>query len=250
MPNRVVVITGASSGIGAATAELLGQRADIALALVARRKDALAAVAARCNGRARVIVADVERRAQVRRVADEAIAAMGHIDVWVNNAGRGISRPPSQLTDEDIDAMMSANVKSVLYGMQEVLPHFQARGDGHFINVSSILGRLPNSVFRSAYTASKFYLNALTAMMREEIQRSHPNIAFSIVSPGLVGTDFGLHALHGGPDSRTLPDPQDVREVATVIAGVVDTRAPDTYTRKGSRERVVTYYASNGDDPT
>lgn len=249
MTNRVVVITGASSGIGAATAELLGRREDMALALVARRRDALEAVAARCRGRAHVIVADIERRAEVRRAANDAIATFGRVDVWVNNAGRGITRPPSQLTDEDLDAMLSANVKSALYGMQELLPHFQARGDGHFVNMSSILGRLPAAVYRSTYTASKHYLNALTAMMREEIQQTHPNIAFSIVSPGLVGTDFGLHSLHGGPDSRTLGDPQDVGEVARVLEHVIDTRAPDVYTRKGARDRILNYYAGNGVDP-
>src|SRR5512143_821546 len=134
--SKVIVITGASSGIGAALAELLARRGD-RVGLVARRQHALDAVAARCEGRADVHVADVTERTQVRRVVADTISTFGRIDVWVNNAGQGISRNPSQLTDEDIDMVMHANVHSALYGMQEVLPHFKERGEGHIINVSS-----------------------------------------------------------------------------------------------------------------
>src|SRR5262245_7090469 len=139
---RVVLITGASGGIGAALAELLAQRGD-SVALVARRKDALAEVAARCGPNAHVIVGDVTRRENVRAAIDSTVARFGHIDTLVNNAGQGMSRVPSQLTDADIDTMIEANVKPALYGMQEILPHFKERGSGHVINVSSMLGRIP-----------------------------------------------------------------------------------------------------------
>lgn len=245
--NKVVVITGASSGIGAALSERLAARG-ASLVLVARRQDALQQVADRCGARARAVVADVSRRDEVRRTVEEAIRRFQRIDVWVNNAGRGISRPPSQLTDEDIDDMMRINVKSAVYGMQEVLPHFKARGDGHVINVSSMLGRIPFATFRSAYSASKHFLNALTIMFREEVQQTHPNIQFSIVSPGIVRTEFGLNAVHGGPDSRQLPGSQNAEEVADVIAETIESRAPDVYTRPGSRDHVAAYYASIGVD--
>jgi len=91
--------------------------------------------------------------------ARAALAKFGHIDVWVNNAGRGISRLVSELTDEDIDEMMLVNVKSALYGMQAVLAHFGERGSGRIINVSSMLGRVPFAPIRSAYPASKHALN-------------------------------------------------------------------------------------------
>ena len=133
MSESVVVITGASAGIGAALAELLAKQG-MSLVLVARRKDALESIAARCAGRAHAIVADVAQRAEVRRVVDGAIARFGRIDVWINNVGQGISRPPSQLTDDDVDEVMRLNVKSALYGMQEVLPHFKSRDAGHVIN--------------------------------------------------------------------------------------------------------------------
>ena len=141
MSENVVVITGASSGIGAVLAELLAKERRHDVVLVARRKSLLESVAARCDGRGHVTVADVTRRDDVRRVVDGTIARCGRVDVWVNNAGQGITRRPSDLTDEDIDEMMRVNVKSALDGMQEVLPHFRQRGEGHIINVSSLLGR-------------------------------------------------------------------------------------------------------------
>ncbi len=246
--DKVVVITGASGGIGAALAELLATRG-ASLVLVARRDDALRVAASRCDGRAHPIVADVTRRGAVRRVVEESLSQYGRIDVWVNNVGRGITRPPSELTDDDIDDMILINVKTVLYGTQEVLPHFKERGTGHVINVSSMLGRIPLAAFRSAYNGSKHFLNALTANFRTEVQQTHPAIQFSLVSPGVVRTDFGRNAVHGGPDSHQLPDSQSAEEVAEVIAGVVDSLKPDVYTRKGAHGRVVSYFDSIGQDP-
>ena len=248
LKGRVVVITGASSGIGAATAEEVARRG-AKVVLVARRADALRAVAARCGNDALVIVADVTRRDQVRRVVNESLAKFGRIDVWMNNVGQGITRPPSELTDEDIDESMSVNVKSALYGMQEVLPHFKSRNDGQIINISSMLGRVPFAIIRSAYNGTKHYLNALTANFRTEVQATHPGIQFTLVSPGVVRTDFGLNARHGGPDSRTFPESQSAEEVALVIADVMKSREADVYTRRGAHDRVVAFYSSIGSDP-
>lgn len=247
MSQRVVVITGASRGIGEALALILAKRGD-AVVLVGRNVEALCAVAARCGASALPLVADVTDRAAVRNVVRQAIERFGHIDAWVNNAGQGITRPPSQLTDEDVDEMIRVNVKSALYGMQETLAHFQERGSGHVINVSSMLGRVPMALFRSAYNGAKHFLNALTANFRTEVQEQHPGIQYSIVSPGVVRTEFGLNARGGGPDSRHLPDSQSAEEVAEVIASVLDSRKPDVYTRRGARERVVGYYANLGED--
>jgi NADP-dependent 3-hydroxy acid dehydrogenase YdfG len=248
MDGNVVVITGASAGIGAATARLLAGRG-MSPVLAARRRDALEAVAARCGPRALAVVADVGDRTQVRRVVTEALARFGRIDVWINNVGQGISRAPSELTDQDVDEVMRQNVMSALYGMQEVLPHFKARGSGHVINVSSMLGRIPFATFRSAYCGAKHFLNALTATFRAEVQQTHPGIQVSLVSPPVVRTDFGLNAIGGGPDSRQLPGSQSAEEVAAVIASVIETRRPDVYTSPGARDRVARYYATLGEDP-
>ena len=248
MSDKIVVITGASGGIGAALAEILGNRGD-SLVMVARRKEALEAAAVKAGGSVLTIVADVTRRDEVKRVVRDAIEHFGHVDVWVNNVGQGITRMPTELTDDDIDEMIRVNVKSALYGMQEILPHFRSRGTGQIINVSSMLGRLPYATMRSSYVGAKHFLNALTAMMREEVQNTHPDIQISLVSPGVVRTEFGINARHGGHDSRQIPNSQSAEEVAAVIAQQIDTRAPDLYTREGARERVAKYYESIGADP-
>jgi NADP-dependent 3-hydroxy acid dehydrogenase YdfG len=248
MEPKVVVITGASGGIGAALAERLAG-GGASLGLVARRAEALGEVAARCGPNAIPIVGDMTRREDVRRAVKETLARFGRIDVWVNNVGRGISRPPSVLTDDDIDQMMRANVLSALYGMQEILPHFRLRNAGQIVNLSSMLGRIPYVLPRAAYTGAKHFLNVLTANFRDEIQRTHPGIRVSLVSPGVVRTEFGVNAMHGGPDSRQLPDSQSPDEVAEVIAGVIESGRPDVYTRAGARQRVLDYYASVGEDP-
>ena len=248
MAEQTVVITGASSGIGAALAVLLAERGHRPV-LVARRAEPLAEVAARCRGLGTWVAADVTRRDDVQRVVEATLRESGRIDAWVNNAGQGITRLPSELTDDDIDTMMAVNVKSALYGMQAVLPHFKSRGDGHIVNVSSMLGRIPYATLRSAYCGAKHFLNALTATLRDELRQDFPGIQVSLVSPGVVYTGFGSNARHGGPDSRQLPAGQSAEEVAAVIADVIDTRAADVYTRAGAREQVLGYYAATGDDP-
>ncbi|QJR35389.1 SDR family NAD(P)-dependent oxidoreductase [Gemmatimonas groenlandica] len=246
----VLVITGASGGIGAALARHVAPTH--ALSLVARRAAELQAVGdeLRATGsRVLTITADVTSRAEVQRVVRETLARFGRIDAWVNNVGQGITRMPSELTDDDIDDMMRINVKSALYGMQEVLPHFQATGRGHIVNVSSMLGRAPFALQRSAYSAAKHFLNALTANFRTEVQATHPDIQVSLVSPGVVRTEFGLNARHGGVDSRALPESQSADDVAAVIAAVLHDRRPDVYTRTGSAARIAGMYASIGVDP-
>lgn len=248
MEQKVIVIMGASAGIGEALAELLARQGH-SLVLAARGKTALEAVAARCGTRAHPIVADATSRTDVRRVVDAALGRFGRVDVWINNVGHAITRPPSLLTDEDVDDMMRTNVKSALYGMQEILPHFKERGGGHIINVSSMLGRIPFTMIRSAYCGAKHFLNALTATLRAELQQSHPGIQVSLVSPGVVRTDFGLKARHGGPDSRDFPESQSAEEAAAAIGWVIDTGRPDVYTKRGSQQRVAGYYATLGVDP-
>ena len=243
MQDKVIVITGASSGIGAALAELVGRKG-ARVALVARRERELADVAIRSGTQALPVVGDVTRREEVNRALETALLRFGHVDVWVNNAGRGITRLVSELTDEDFDEMMRTNVKSVLYGMQAVLPHFRERGRGHIVNVSSMLGRLPLAPFRSAYTAAKHALNALTASLRMELAAQYPGITVSSVHPGVVATEFGKNARHGGPDSRQMPGAQSAEEVAEVIAELIERPRADVYARPGSQQEVVGYYAA------
>ena len=243
MKDKVVVITGASGGIGAALGQLVGQGGGRPV-LAARREKELHEVASQCGHDALAVVTDVTRYDEVQRLLDAAIDRFGQVDVWVNNAGRGITRPVAELTDEDFDEMMLVNVKSALYGMQVVLPHFQARRRGHIINLSSMLSRLPYVSVRSAYSAAKHALNALTANLRMDLTQPFPDIHVSSVHPGPVATDFGTNALHGGTDSRKMPMAQTPEEVAGIIAELIEAPRADVYTRPGSQEQVVAYYSA------
>jgi NADP-dependent 3-hydroxy acid dehydrogenase YdfG len=243
---RNIVITGASSGIGAAMARRLGRDGN-RIALAARREDALRAVAAESGEGAVAIVADVTRREDVERLRDEALRALGGIDVWINNAGRGISKRVLDLTDEDLDEMMSVNVKSALYGMQAVVPYFLERGRGHLINISSFLGRVPIAAHRSAYNAAKAALNALTANLRADVTGSSVDV--SLVMPGLVSTEFARNVL--GTATPTAPpwtpgtppmQPQTAEEVADAVAILIDHPRPELFTNPASPEMARRYF--------
>ncbi len=241
MKDQVIVITGASAGIGAAVARQAGS-AGAKVVLAARRRPELEAAARAGGPEALAVVTDVTVRAEVEALAAAAIARFGHVDVWINNAGRGITRSVSELTDDDLDAMIRDNVKSALYGVQAILPHFKERGAGHVINVSSMLGRVPFAPFRSAYSAAKHALNALTACLRMELRASCPGVAVTLVSPGVVATEFGVSALHGGMDSRAMPGAQSADDVAAVVLDAIRTRAIDVYTQPTGAAVIRAYY--------
>ena len=238
--NQVVVITGASSGIGAALAEEIGSRGG-APVLVARRLEKLQAVALRSGPRALVVQGDVTVRSDVDEVLRATLAAFGRVDVWVNNAGRGINRSFEALTDEDLDMMIRDNLKSALYGMQAVLPQMKKQRRGAIVNVSSMLSRTPLFPARSAYSASKAALNSLTETLRLELASEYPEIHISTVLPGVVATEFGNNAVGGGQDSRELPGAQAVEEVARVLADGILTHRKDVYTRKEGFAQVLGY---------
>lgn len=239
--DRVVVITGGSAGIGAALAREVGRRGG-SIVIAARRADKLAEVAASTSAPCAVVQADVTRREDVARILAAAIERFGKVDAWVNNAGRGISRAVEELTDDDVDEMIRLNVKTALYGMQTVLPHFKQRRRGHLVNVSTMLARIPFVSFRSAYSAAKHALNSLTENVRMDLSRDYPEIVVTCVMPGVVTTDFGLNALWGGPDSRALHGAQTAEQVAAIMADTLERgRGGDVYTALGALERVLQY---------
>jgi len=247
MTSRHIVITGASGGIGAALAMRLtadGHR----VALAARREAELKAVAKRAGSNAIAVPTDVTRRSDVDRLRDRAIDAFGDIDVWINNAGRGMTRHVIDLTDDDLDEMMAVNVKSALYGMQAAVPHFIARGGGHVINVSSMLSRVPSATYRSGYNAAKAALNALTANLRVDLAREHPAVHVSLVMPGIVTTDFQEHAKGGSPPlpAAALRDAQTPEEVADKIAELIEHPVAEIYTNPQHHARALQYFHDIG----
>ncbi len=244
--SKVIVLTGASGGIGAALALQLGRQGH-RLVLAARRENPLKEVAGQI-GEAMAVTADVTRRADVERVRDRALDAFGHVDVWVNNAGRGITRKVLDLTDDEFDQMMAVNVKSALYGMQAIAPHFMQRNAGHIVNVSSFLSRVPFVPFRSAYNAAKAALNALTSNLRTDLAQTHPGIVVSLVMPGVVTTDFQRNALGG-----TLPvglgastPTQTADEAAAAIVHLIEHPVAEIYTNPALAPVTARYFQDVG----
>jgi short-subunit dehydrogenase len=236
---KTVVITGASGGIGAELAVQLGRRAD-RLVLAARRESELHDVARRAGTESLVVPTDVTTRGDVERLRDRALQRFGHVDVWVNNAGRGITKPVLELTDEEFDLIMAANVKSALYGMQAIAPHFLERKGGHIVNVSSMLSRVPFATYRSAYNAAKHALNALTANARVDLHAKCPDVHVTLVMPGLVSTDFAKNALGGSPPPPRTPA-QTPEEVAAAIVNAIDRPVAEVYTNPALAGLAVKY---------
>ncbi len=249
MSAKVVVITGASGGIGAALAKQLAARGD-KVVLAARRAAELGQVAGQCGVDALAVVTDVTRRSDVEHLRDEALRAFGHVDVWVNNAGRGIGRPVLELTDEDFDQMMAVNAKAALYGMQAIVPHFKERRAGHVINISSALGRVPFASYRSAYSAAKAALGSLTANLRMDLRAEYPAIHVSLVMPPMVSSDFAKNALYGTPmppgGFRSGSGRQTPEETAAAIVELIDHPRAEIYTDPQQAEMVARYYADVG----
>jgi NADP-dependent 3-hydroxy acid dehydrogenase YdfG len=247
--SKVVVITGASSGIGAALARQLGARGN-SLALGARREGLLREVATQSGENALPVVMDVTRKEDVDRLRDEALKKFGRIDVWVNNAGRGINKRVEELSEQDAREILDVVLMSVLYGMQSILPHFKERRAGHIINVSSFLGRVPLLSYRSIYSASKSAVNVLSANLRMDLKTEYPDIHVSVVMPGIVDTPYhtvagpGLPVKAGGFMGPTRVE--SAEEVAAKIVEVIDNPVPETYTNPGVVDLVGTYFKDVG----
>ena len=193
--DKVVVITGASSGLGEAAARRLAKNG-AKLVLGARRLERLQALAEELKlGGDAVVRTDVTQRVEVKRLVDRAVQSHGRIDVIVNNAGLMPLSPLERLKIEDWDRMIDVNIKGVLYGIAAALPHMKAQMSGHIINVSSVVGHKlrPGS---TVYSATKSAVRVISEGLRQEVKPY--NIRTTIISPGAVASEL--------PDSITEPD--------------------------------------------
>ncbi|MBN8994871.1 MAG: SDR family oxidoreductase [Rhizobiales bacterium] len=193
--DKVVVVTGASSGLGEAAARRLA--ADGAkLVLGARRLDRLEKLAAGLKLPAGAVVqTDVSKVNEVKRLVDRAVALHGRIDVLINNAGIMPQSPLERGRIDDWDRMIDVNIKGVLYGIAAALPHMKARRSGHFINVASVAGHKVRAG-GSVYSATKHAVRTISEGLRQEVKAY--NIRTTIISPGMVATEL--------PESVTEPD--------------------------------------------
>jgi NADP-dependent 3-hydroxy acid dehydrogenase YdfG len=194
---KVVVITGASSGLGEATARLLSA-GGANVVLGARRVERLQSLAdelTASGGKALAVTTDVTRCDQVKGLVDAAVQAYRRIDVMINNAGLMPQAPLERLRVDEWDRMIDVNIKGVLYGIAAALPHMQRQKAGHIINVSSVAGHKVGPGF-AVYAATKHAVRALSEGLRQEVKPY--NIRTTVISPGAVATEL--------PNSVTEPD--------------------------------------------
>lgn len=187
--DKVVVITGASSGLGEATARLLSAQG-ATVVLGARREDRIKALADELTangGKSIALTTDVTKRDQVQKLVDAAVQAYGRIDVMINNAGLMPQSLLEHLKIDEWDRMIDVNIKGVLYGIAAALPYMQRQKSGHIINVSSVAGHKvgPGS---SVYAATKHAVRALSEGLRQEVKPY--NIRTTVISPGAVATEL------------------------------------------------------------
>lgn len=218
--DKVVVITGASSGLGEATARLLATRG-AKLVLAARRKDRLDALVAELGGDAIAVATDVSDRAQVQALADAATERFGRIDVILNNAGVMPLSTLDTLKVDEWERMVDVNIKGVLYGIAAVLPGMIARKSGHVINVASVAGHKVRAS-SSVYSATKHAVRALSDGLRQEMVPH--KVRVTIISPGAVATeltdsitDESVRANIGKSMGMAVPPDSFARAVAYAI---------------------------------
>jgi NADP-dependent 3-hydroxy acid dehydrogenase YdfG len=192
---KIIVITGASSGLGEAAARhLSGQGAIVVLgARRTGRIQSLAEELTRNGGKALSITTDVTDCSQVKKLVNMAVQTYGRIDVMLNNAGLMQQSPLESLKVDEWDNMIDINIKGVLYGIAAALPHMQQQKFGHFINVSSVAGHKVTPA-GSVYCATKHAVRTLSEALRQEVKPY--NIRTTIISPGAVATELPNHITH------------------------------------------------------
>ena len=185
--NKVVVITGGSSGLGAETARHLA-KAGAHVVLGARRLDRLQALAEELGlGAGSIASTDVRDHAQVKALVDRAVATHGRIDVMINNAGVMPLSPLEMLRIDEWNQTIDVNIKGVLHGIAAALPHMKAQKGGQIINVSSVAGHVVSGG-GAVYSASKFAVRAISEGLRKEVKPY--NIRSTVLSPGAVDTEL------------------------------------------------------------
>ncbi len=201
LKGRVALVTGASSGIGEATARALAS-AGARVAAVARRRDRLEALARGSGGAVLCEMADVSTEEGARGAVAFAVRAFGRLDLLVNNAGVMLLGPVEGADPGDFRRMVDLNLLGVMYATHAALPHFLAAGKGDVVVVSSVAGKVARGGF-AGYSASKFGVSAFAEALRQEM--GPRGVRVTLVVPGLVATELADHVTHG-PSRRAIEE--------------------------------------------
>jgi len=227
VPQTVVIVTGASSGIGRETALEFARRG-ARVVLAARREDRLREVAeqiARMGGEAMVVPCDVAREDDIARLVRATLDRFGRIDVLVNNAGFGFSGTIEETTAADMRELWDVNYMGAFLATKAVLPVMRGQRRGHIVNVSSVVGKLAFP-FHGAYSATKFALIAMTEALRGELEGS--GVTATVVLPGSTRTEFfDVQRTHDGHVSAPTGPQQDADVVARAIVRSVRRPTPE-----------------------
>jgi len=194
--DKVVIITGASSGLGKATARHLASKgANVVLG--ARREERLQNIVdeinTKGNGKAAFIKTDVTKKEDVQALVDKAVSTFGKVDVMINNAGLMSIAPMSETKVDEWDRMIDINIKGVLYGIASALPVFQKQESGHFINLSSVAGLKVFSPGGTVYSGTKFAVRAISDGLRHEVGGK---IRTTTIEPGAVDSELKHGSSH------------------------------------------------------
>jgi NAD(P)-dependent dehydrogenase (short-subunit alcohol dehydrogenase family) len=236
LDQQVIVITGATSGIGLATARSAAD-AGAAVVLVARSDETLERVVdgiVADGGRAISVTADVGDAQSVRRVADKAIDAFGRIDTWVNNAGVDIFGKIEQISDEDSRRLFETNFWGTVYGSKVAVEHLRRRG-GALINVGSVASDRAFPL-QGVYSASKHAVKGFTDAFRMELEYDSVPISLTLIKPAAIGTPLPSHSKNYFDREPRLPSPlYSPQEVANAILYAAENPCRDLHVGSVSR---------------
>jgi short-subunit dehydrogenase len=244
LEDQVVVITGASSGIGLATAESAARRG-AKVVLAARSEQTLAEIVEQLNSEGlttAAVTADVSDRRQVEQIADFAIDTFGCIDSWVNNAGLSIYGRLDEVGDEDSRRLFDSNFWSVVYGSLVALPHLKKRG-GALINVGSEVSEAVVPL-QGMYSATKHAVKGFTDALRVEIEEvDKAPVSITLIQPTAVNTPFPQHAKNYMDKEPKLPDPMiDPQKVADAILHAAENHTH--HTKVGMNAKINTFMSN------